>query len=343
MSPHIRAQQRCRRTLPRGRLTAMMSTPSVQPAAGVELRNLTKTFRSPAGPVRAVRGVDIDIAPGETIALLGPNGAGKSTTIDMMLGLLPPDDGTVRIFGMTPGEAIKQGAIGAMLQSGQVVRDLSVRELVDMMASLYPDPLPVDEVLDLAGITAIAGRRTHRLSGGQSQRVRCAVALVSNPDLLVLDEPTVAMDVEGRRDFWATMRRFASSGKTIVFATHYLEEADAHADRIILLSRGRIVADGPANELRAMVGQRTIRATLPGIAPHVLLDLPGVNDVAQQGEAMVLRCSDSDTALRALLATQPAARDIEVTSAGLEQAFLQLTSDDDNDSDNDELALEGTR
>jgi ABC-2 type transport system ATP-binding protein len=321
----------------------MISDLHARPDAGIALRSLTKTFRSPAGPVRAVRGVDLDIAPGETVALLGPNGAGKSTTIDMMLGLLPPDEGTVRIFGMTPREAVERGAIGAMLQSGQVVRDLSVRELVDMMASLYPNPLPVDEVLRLTGLTEIAKRRTHRLSGGQSQRVRAAVALVSNPDLLVLDEPTVAMDVEGRRDFWATMRRFASSGRTVVFATHYLEEADTYADRIVLLARGRVVADGPANELKAMVGLRTIRATLPRADLAALRALPGVSEADQLGESVVLRCSDSDAALRALLPAYPAARDVEVSSAGLEQAFLQLTGDDELSAEIDDVLTEATR
>ncbi len=217
-----------------------------------------------------MHGIDVSIAPGETVALLGPNGAGKSTAIDMLLGLLPPDSGTVSLFGMRPADAIKLGAIGAMLQTGSLIRDLSGRELITMMASLFPRPLAVDEVLELTGIEDIAGRRVHKLSGGQTQRVRFAIALVSNPDLLVLDEPTVAMDVESRRGFWSTMRRFASSGKTVVFATHYLEEADAYADRIILMARGRIVADGPATEIKARVGRRTIRATLPGADLSVL-------------------------------------------------------------------------
>ena len=318
-------------------------TTEAEVRAGIDLRGLTKSFRTPAGMVHAVRGVDISIAPGETVALLGPNGAGKSTTIDMMLGLLPPDAGSVHLFGMSPQDAVKRGAIGAMLQTGQVVRDLTVRELVDMMASLYPNPMSVDEVLDLAGVRDIADRRTHRLSGGQSQRVRCAVALVSNPDLLVLDEPTVAMDVEARRAFWSTMRTFASRGKTVVFATHYLEEADTNADRILLMARGRIVADGPANELKAMVGQRTIRTTLAGVDIDTLRGLPGVTDVQRLGESVVLHCSDSDAALRALLLSKPAARDIEVTSAGLEQAFLQLTGSDDDSDDTDDTALETTR
>jgi ABC-2 type transport system ATP-binding protein len=305
----------------------MPTNPSGGPA-GIALTGLTKSFRTGQGVVHAVRGVDIAIAPGETVALLGPNGAGKSTTIDMLLGLTAPDNGSIAVFGMMPHQAVQGGAVGAMLQVGSLIRDLSVRELVTMMASLYPNPLPVDEVLELTGTTAFASQRTQKLSGGQAQRVRFAVALVSNPDLLVLDEPTVAMDVEGRHAFWTTMRGFAATGKTVLFATHYLEEADEYADRIILMARGRVVADGPASEIKATVGSRTIQATLPGADPAILAGLPGVSAVDTRGEMVVLRCADSDNALRALLSGYPQARDIEVTGARLEQAFLQLTGDE---------------
>jgi ABC-2 type transport system ATP-binding protein len=310
-------------------MTTDLTGRTVRTTAGISLRGLSKTFKSPEGPVHAVNGIDIDIAPGETVALLGPNGAGKSTTIDMLLGLLRPDAGSVTLFGMTPEKAIQAGAIGAMLQSGAVLRDLSVRELIDMMGSLYPRPLSVDETLELTGITDIAGRKTHRLSGGQTQRVRLAVALVSNPDLLVLDEPTVAMDVESRREFWANMRTFAQGGKTVVFATHYLEEADAYADRIILMAKGNVVADGPATEIKATVGLRTIRATLPGADLAAIARLDGVTNVDTRGEAVIINCSNSDAALRAFLPAFPAARDIEVSGAGLEEAFLQLTGDNE--------------
>jgi ABC-2 type transport system ATP-binding protein len=298
------------------------------PSLGISLMGLRKSFNGPQGPIHAVRGVDISIAPGETVALLGPNGAGKSTTIDLLLGLQTPDAGHVTLFGLSSQDAVKAGAIGAMLQTGAVLRDLSVRELIDMMASIYPNPLSVDETISLAKIADIADRKTQKLSGGQTQRVRFAVALVSNPDLLVLDEPTVALDVEARRDFWATMRSFTSRGKTVVFATHYLEEADAYADRIILMARGEIVADGPATEIKATVGLRTIRATLPSVDLALLMALPGVTNAEQHGDAVLLSCADSDAALRAFLAAFPYARDIEVTGAGLEQAFLQLTGDD---------------
>jgi ABC-2 type transport system ATP-binding protein len=289
---------------------------------GIVVSNLAKSY----GPVHAVRGINIVIAPGETVALLGPNGAGKSTTIDMILGLTRPDSGTVSLFGLSPEEAVKAGAIGGMLQTGELIRDLSVRELVVMMASLYPHPLAIDDALQLTGTTDIADRRTNKLSGGQTQRVRFAVAMVSDPDLLLLDEPTVALDVEGRRAFWAAMRAFAARGKTVLFATHYLEEADEYADRIVLMANGHIVADGPSTEIKARVGRRTIRATLPGVDPATLRALPGAITAERHGEAVLLTCSDSDSALRALLAAYPQAADIEVRGAGLEEAFLELTA-----------------
>ncbi len=304
--------------------------------AGIELRELAKSFRTPAGTVHAVRGIDLSIAPGETVALLGPNGAGKSTTVDMVLGLSRPDAGSVSLFGMSPQQAIKSGVIGAMLQSGSLINDLKVWELLDMMASLYLDPLPVDEVIEMTGIAAYRNQLTNKLSGGQTQRVRFACALASDPDLLVLDEPTVAMDVEGRRAFWDTMRGFTTRGKTVVFATHYLEEADDHADRVILMARGRVVADGPPNEIKAKVGSRSIRATLPGVEPARLLVLPGVSSADRRGDAVVLSCGDSDAALRAFLAEYDGARDIEVSGAALEDAFLALTADEKSDSEKSE-------
>jgi ABC-2 type transport system ATP-binding protein len=301
---------------------------SVAPPDGIRLDGLAKTFPSPRGPVRAVVGVDLTIAAGETLAILGPNGAGKSTTIEMLLGLVPPDAGTISVFGLSPERAVDTGGVGAMLQVGSLIRDLSVRELLTMVASLYPAPLPVEEAIALAGIGAVADRRTQKLSGGETQRTRFAVAIVADPDLLVLDEPTVAMDVESRRAFWAAMRGFAAGGKTVVFATHYLEEADAYADRVVLMAAGAVVADGPPTQIKAMVGSRRIRATLPGAEPAALAGLPGVNDAEVHGDAIVLVCSDGDAALRALLAACPDARDLEVTGAGLEEAFLRLTADE---------------
>ena len=293
---------------------------------GVMLRGLEKTYRTTAGSVTAVDRVDVEVSAGETVALLGPNGAGKSTTIDLLLGLQQPDAGFVAVFGQAPDAAVATGRIGAMLQSEGLLRDLTVRELVAMVTVLYPRPFDVDETLELAQLTDIAERRTEKLSGGETQRVRFALALTSDPDLLVLDEPTVGMDVEARHVFWLTVREFARRKKTILFATHYLEEADSYADRVVLMTGGRVVADGPPTEIKAMVGSRTIRATLPGVSIESLTALPGVTEAQRHGETIVLVCSNSDTAIRALLDGYPQAHDIEIRGAGLEEAFLQLTT-----------------
>ena len=293
---------------------------------GIELMGLRKSYDTPTGPVEAVRGLDIEVPGGETVALLGPNGAGKSTTLDMVLGLLRPDAGSVAIFGADPASAIASGTIGAMLQSGGILRDLTVRELLSMIASLFPHPLRVADVLALTELDDIAERRTEKLSGGQTQRVRFAVALVSNPDLLVLDEPTVGMDVESRHGFWTTVRGFADRGKTVLFATHYLEEADAYADRAILIAQGVVIADGAPTEIKAMVGRRKIRATLADVPSSELLVLPGVQHADRRGESIELDCVDADAALRALLERYPDAHDLEVRGAGLEEAFMSLTA-----------------
>jgi len=296
---------------------AMHSTP------GIQFDGVSKNY----GAVKAVRGIDLQIAPGETVALLGPNGAGKSTAIDMMLGLAMPDAGSVRVYGDDPRHAAKAGRIGGMLQLGGLIPFLKVRELIASVAALYPNPLSVDDVIAMTAITDFADRFTNKLSGGQIQRARFAMALVANTDLLILDEPTVAMDVEGRREFWTTMRGVAASGKTVVFATHYLEEADEYADRIILLSEGRIVADGASTELRGLVGGQVVRATLAGAQESELLGLAGVNSVELHGDAVILSCSDSDATVRELFANYPTVRNISVSGAGLEAAFVQLTGD----------------
>jgi ABC-2 type transport system ATP-binding protein len=296
---------------------------STSTAFAVALSGLRKRY----GAVTAVDGIDLGIPRGEVVALLGPNGAGKSTTIDMILGLTAPDAGQVRVFGKTTDQAVREGVIGAMLQSGTLLDDLTVGETVQLVASLHRHPMPVERALRRAGAEQLAGRRANRLSGGQAQRVRFAVALVSDPDLLVLDEPTAAMDPATRRDFWKAMYEDTASGRTVLFATHHLEEAEEYADRVILMNGGRIAADGTVAEVRAAAGGRTIRATVPGAPPEALRALPAVTASAVRDGRAELASADSDTTLRALLTAFPDARDIEIAAAGLESAFLTLTAE----------------
>lgn len=306
--------------------TLTVDEPRRAPAgAAVTLTGLRKAY----GRTVAVDGVDLTIAPGEVVALLGPNGAGKSTTIDMMLGLSRPDAGTAEIFGRSPQDAIGEGHVGAMLQIGQLLPDITVREVVALVASLHRLSLPVGEALERAGIAELARRRAGKLSGGQMQRVRLAMAIVPDPELIVLDEPTAGMDVESRIAFWASMRSEARAGKTVLFATHYLEEADEHADRIVMIRGGRVVADGSATEIKAIGTMHVIRATLADVDTDRLAELPGVASASRHGTSVELRCSDSDAALYALLERHHGVRHIEVSGADLTEAFLTLTSGED--------------
>lgn len=292
----------------------------------VELRNVTKTY----GSVRAVDGLSLSIEPGEVVAFLGPNGAGKTTTIDMMLGLATPTTGSVSVFGGTPADAIAQGRISAVMQTGGLLRDLTVRETVELTSALFARTRSVKEVLTRAGIADIGDRRVAKCSGGQQQRLRFALALLPDPDLLVLDEPTTGMDVEGRRDFWNAIRQDASTGRTVLFATHYLDEADAYADRIVLVRHGKIVADGSAAEVKNLAAGRTVTATLPGVDQSMLLSLPGVDRVETRGDRVIVHGRDSDAVARYLL-NDAHATDLEIVSRNLEDAFLALTTDSRND------------
>ena len=293
--------------------------------AAVALRGVSKNF----GAVQAVRDIDLDISSGEIVALLGPNGAGKTSTIDIILGLSHPAAGTAEVFGMQPRQAISRGLVSAVMQTGGLLKDLTVRETAEYTASLFAQPTPVDEALTRAGITGIADRRVGKCSGGEQQRLRFAMALLSDPELLILDEPTTGMDVEGRRGFWGAIRQDAARGRTVLFATHYLEEADAYADRIILLRHGQIVADGTSGEVKAMAAGRTVRATLPGPDQARLSAIPGADSVEVRGETVLIHSSDSDAVARYLLTNTPA-RDLEITTRGLEDAFIALTSDDND-------------
>jgi ABC-2 type transport system ATP-binding protein len=304
--------------------TQARAVTGVAAGAAVHITGLRKHY----GEVRAVDGVDLTIAPGEVVALLGPNGAGKSTTVDMLLGLTKPDHGEVTVFGSSPREAVSKGTIGAMLQGGALLDDATVGEMVAMVASLHRTPMLVKEALARAGVGDLAGRRANKLSGGQKQRVRFAVALVSDPDLLVLDEPTAAMDVGTRREFWKSMYEYTASGRTVLFATHYLEEAEEFADRVILMRAGKVVADGSVAQVRALAGGRTVRAVVPGATESAIAGLPAVAEFELRGDRVAISSSDSDVTLFALLATQPGAHDIEITAIGLEGAFLSLTAED---------------
>ncbi|MFE3767688.1 ABC transporter ATP-binding protein [Streptomyces sp. NPDC059104] len=288
----------------------------------VSFQNVTKSY----GQVRAVDGLSLELHPGETVALLGPNGAGKSSTLDLLLGLRPPDSGEVRLFGTTAREAVAAGRVGAMLQSGGLMEEVSVRELVALGCALHPRPHPVDEVLHRAGITEIASRMVNKLSGGQEQRVRFALATAGHNDLIVLDEPTTGMDVTARQAFWATMREQAAQGRTVLFATHYLEEADAIADRVLVLNKGRLLADGSAAEIKARAGARRVAFDLDGaIDEQVLRALPALTGFELHGTTVKLQSSDADATVHAVYALGLYPRNLEVAGLGLEQAFIALT------------------
>ncbi|HEY4267254.1 MAG TPA: ABC transporter ATP-binding protein [Galbitalea sp.] len=307
----------------------------------IRLTGLTKRFPQ----LTAVDDISLTIQPGEVVALLGPNGAGKSTTIDLALGLALPTSGGAELFGEEPRQAIVSGRVGAMLQGGALLPTTTVRESVALIHALHRHPLSVDEAMARAGVTDIAKQKIASLSGGQMQRARFAVAVVSNPDLLILDEPTAAMDVSARHSFWESMREFTGLGKTVVFATHYLDEADTFADRIVIMAAGRIVADGTPSEIKAVVSGRTLSFTLDagrvtdGAEDATLRALPGVTHFDRRGPRFAVQTEDSDATLRALLAAHPGASDIEIVSRNMDDAFMALTGSDHITTE--ESALEG--
>ena len=289
----------------------------------VAMRAVTKTY----SPVRAVDGLDLEIHAGEKVALLGPNGAGKSTSIDLMLGLSRADSGDISVMGSPPAEATAQGQVGAMLQDGGLPSLTRVGELVELMAGLYRHAITPDVVFEQAQVSGLEDRFVSDLSGGQSQRVQLALALIPDPDLLILDEPTAGMDAEGRRSFWRAMDERAAAGRTTLFATHYLAEADEYADRIVVIHRGRVVADGTPSQVRSRVGGQSVRARLPEPNPDELKTLVGVTQVEVSGSEVTLHTSDRDQTIKALLSTFPDAVDVQLGGADLERAFFQLTEE----------------
>jgi ABC-2 type transport system ATP-binding protein len=308
------------------------SRAATQATAAVALGGVTFSY----GNFRAVDNLDLRIAPGEMLALLGPNGAGKSTTISILLGLLRADAGQAELFGQSPAQAIRHGLVAAMLQDNQLLPRATVGELLRFAGRLYPRPMGIDEVAELAGLTGLLRRTTDKLSGGQAQRVRFAMAIIGRPDLLVLDEPTAALDVQARQDFWAAIDDYAAHGKAVLFSTHYLEEADQHADRIVVISGGRKRADGTPDQIRQAVPAKLVSINLAHAGQERAADLtaqltalPGVTQVTIDGRRARLQCTDADVAVRAL-AARDMVNGIEVTGCTLEEAFLAITREGNN-------------
>jgi ABC-2 type transport system ATP-binding protein len=281
------------------------------------------------GEVRALRNVNFTVGAGQVVALLGPNGAGKTTAVKLLLGLLQPNSGKTRVFGGDPTNPQNRMRTGAMLQVGRVPETLRVREHIDLFSSYYPKPMAPEEVLAAAGLQKLRDRKFGDLSGGQRQRTLFALAICGNPDLLFLDEPTVGLDVEARRSLWEEIRRLVDRGKTVLLTTHYLEEADALADRIAVINQGEIIAEGTPAEIKAQTSGKRIRC-ITALSLASLLQIPGVTDAKQDREAVEIQAREAEPVVRVLLARDPSLSALEVTSAGLEEAFLALTQDNDN-------------
>lgn len=285
-----------------------------------ELRNVTKRF----GSVTALDNVDISIQRGQVLALLGPNGAGKTTAVRLILGLSYPGAGEVRVFGRDPHEIEARRRMGVMLQLGRVPETLRVREHIQLFSSYYPNPLPFAEVIAIAGLKGLEKRMFSKLSGGQRQRVLFALAICGNPELLVLDEPTASLDVESRRSLWSNVRSFVARGGSILLTTHYLEEADALANEIIVLNKGKIVASGSPFEIKGRAAARRIRC-MTVVSPAEIERLPGVTYVRSESGSIEIMASHPESVVRTLLNRDSSLSNLEVSGAALEDAFLALT------------------
>lgn len=294
----------------------------------LKLHAVSKTFASGEKRVQAVKGIDLTVPSGQILALLGPNGAGKTTTVDMILGLSTPTSGSVEVLGLAPRQAVRSGRVSAVLQTGGLLRDMTVQETITAIASMHKTPERIAPVMERTGLTGIAKRKVGKCSGGEQQRIKFALALLPDPAVLILDEPTAGMDVRTRRDFWETMRTEATEGRTIIFATHYLEEAQNFAERTVLLSHGQVVADGATGQLRQMISGRKLTATMPDTdsIDRVLATNDQISIEEQQDLRVSFRCQDSDTLARLLL-TELGAYDLEISAPSLEEAFIQLTED----------------
>jgi ABC-2 type transport system ATP-binding protein len=303
------------------------SVPAPRPVSVASTRNLTKSY----GAIVALRELNLKLHAGELLALLGPNGAGKTTLVRLLLGLAPPDAGSVSVFGADPHGGSVQPRLGAMLQVGRVPETLRVREHIDLFSSYYPAPLPLQETFHIAGIEDIKDRPFGELSGGQKQRVLFGIAMCGNPDLLFLDEPTVGLDVEARRQMWSQIRTLIARGKTVLLTTHYLNEADALADRILVLDKGAIVAEGTPAEIKARAMGKQIRCT-SRLSLEEVRQIPGVLSAKADRNAFELQVNAAEPVVRELLQLDSWLGDLEVTNAGLEEAFLALTQNNNADT-----------
>ena len=304
--------------------TAFAEVPREIPASRYAPVARTHKLRKSYGQVLALRDLDLEIRSGELLALLGPNGAGKTTLVRLLLGMGRPDGGSVSVFGADPSTGRTQTRVGALLQVGRVPETLKVREHIDLFSSYYPRPLPMKETLAIAGLTEIKDRRYGELSGGQKQRVLFAIAICGDPDLLFLDEPTVGLDVESRRLMWTQIRSLIERGKTVLLTTHYLNEADALADRILVLNQGAIVAEGSPSEIKARAMGKQIRCT-SRLPLEEIRQIDGVLSVKADRNAFELQVNVAEPVVRELLERDRWLADLEVTNAGLEEAFLALT------------------
>ena len=305
---------------PGGRPTRSEPSSGPDPSLPAAIRGAVKRY----GDVTALDGLDLTIRPGETVALLGPNGAGKTTAVKLLLGLARPDAGTAELFGGDPRDRRNRWRLGTMLQLANVPETLSAREHVELFSSYYPAPRPVAETLAVAGIEHLAERPFGKLSGGERRRLLFALALCGDPDLLALDEPTVGLDVEARRGLWREVRRFVGRRRSVLLTTHYLEEADALADRIVVLHRGRVLAEGTPRQIKARAAGRRIRC-LTRLTPERVREIPGVTAARWNGPVVEAYATEAEPAVRALLELDPTLSELEVAAASLEEAFLTLT------------------
>jgi ABC-type multidrug transport system ATPase subunit len=287
-----------------------------------ELAGVTKRF----GNIVALEKFDLEVRPGEMLAVLGPNGAGKSTAISLLLGLRQPDSGIARLFGLPPLQIEARHRIGVMMQEVTLPAELRVREHIELTASYYPDPLPTEEVLDRTNLAKLADRPYGKLSAGQKRQVQFAVALSGRPSLLFLDEPTVGLDIQARTIMWASLRQLIHEGCSIVLTTHYLEEAEALADRIVVIAKGKNVASGTVPEMLAIVGRKHVTCST-SLAPNDVAAWPGVQSVNLDHGRMQISTSDADALVRRLISADSSMNGLEVRSAGLAEAFTELTQE----------------